>query len=1326
MQLNFRQGLVAFQVDAGNPQYLKASTTAGYVSLNVNPTATVVTLAHGGSDYLLKFEASVDLAWGPLPSVAAYLYWDVDQLTARTTYGFTTLAPIPNLNAPVNPANDQHWFDLTSTQMKVWSAAQQKWIVKIRLFAGSALGSNITMFSNGSNVGLNTPCNAGFIELDTLLQPLRKNSENGEFLTDGDVLRVQTTVGTSGVLVQPSYKIVPVRAAENIPKMSLVYFYADDMIKLADSNPALIPGMQPVGMCVDALAAGDIGTFVLNGEITYDQWNWEGFAGSPLYCDTDGQVTLARPGGLLAYRIGYVKNAQSILLNIDTETQPHVYTQTVNQIIIAANLPMTVTDVINGIGERVVTLTTPNATAVTAGLLTASGFNQLALNTTAITANTAAIAALQISKADTVHTHLISDVTGLQAALDAITSTSMLIVSPAVAGNLPVLTIDGQLMDSGFAPSAFAPVVHTHLISDVQGLQTALDQKAFRAHLNAIAEIFTTVDRTGPFDVGSGDTLQDVLDQKAFAMHTHSISDVSGLQAALDSKLGLNDSIPISQVIGLQAALDSKADEQAGVVLDVNTKPGPHVVLTTDDIGEGSLNKYLSNANFQILFNAAISAASINELVDVQTEYVDEHNNHIVPLDGQVLTWSDPIQQWIGATTSVNVTSVNTLVGDVILTTTQIPEEAGANPPNQYFTLPRFTTALSNAPLKSLSDVDKNLSPLPFDVLSWDGTVWTNLILPSAPVRMVCGYTSDDFVGGNIALTTADIPENPANLYWTPKRFDDDFKAHYVGDLFDVKVAGAQDGQYLAFSQPHDGGGNPVGPPQWVAAAAPGAPVISVNGKIGAVVLSASDFGITNFYDTAQFTIDLNNQFPTKLGTSTLEQLGNVQGGSDGQFLAYDAAHQKWVGTTVPNALVTSVAGKLGDVTLAPTDIVESTTPGPDTLRFYTDNRFLSNFQQTSIDKLSDVTLTSPQFNDALVYNGSAWINEPIPSAPVLTVNGLTGNVSLSTDTVPEGSTNLYYTGTRFQLAYQASLQTTLLKNLHDVGGYGLGNAGQFLKGVDGGDGTLHWVPADPPGAPVSSVAGRTGAITLTTDDVSEGTNQYFTQARVTAAIGNISIDGFNDVTITSPVAGQVLKWNGAQWVNDVVAVSGSAVIAGLGYTPANRAGDAFTGAISSTSTVTGTRLISNVATGTAPLTVTSTTVVPNLNVSQLNSQSSTYYSDTYMTFALSDETTTPTVGTGKITFRAPFPITLTQIPRMSLSTAGSNLSSVDIKLAGTTVLGANKLSVDASEKTSVTAATPTTLAITAIPDDGEITVDITSVGVGALGFKVTIYFRKT
>ena len=109
---------------------------------------------------------------------------------------------------------------------------------------------------------------------------------------------------------------------------------------------------------------------------------------------------------------------------------------------------------------------------------------------------------------------------------------------------------------------------------------------------------------------------------------------------------------------------------------------------------------------------------------------------------------------------------------------------------------------------------------------------------------------------------------------------------------------------------------------------------------------------------------------------------------------------------------------------------------------------------------------------------------------------------------------------------------------------------------------------------------------------------------------------------------------------------------------------------------------------------------------------------------AVVDETTNVTVSSARASFRAPSAMTLTSIPRASLNVASSSgLVTCDIKLNGTTVLGANKLSIDATEKTSTTAATPTTLATTAISDDAEITVDITDAGTGAKGLKITLYY---
>jgi hypothetical protein len=105
---------------------------------------------------------------------------------------------------------------------------------------------------------------------------------------------------------------------------------------------------------------------------------------------------------------------------------------------------------------------------------------------------------------------------------------------------------------------------------------------------------------------------------------------------------------------------------------------------------------------------------------------------------------------------------------------------------------------------------------------------------------------------------------------------------------------------------------------------------------------------------------------------------------------------------------------------------------------------------------------------------------------------------------------------------------------------------------------------------------------------------------------------------------------------------------------------------------------------------------------------------------AVSDETTTLTTGTAKITFRMPYALTLTAV-RSSLSTASSSgLVTVDVKEAGTTILS-TLLTIDATERTSTTAAAAAVISDAALADDAEITIDITVAGTGAKGLKVTL-----
>lgn len=115
-----------------------------------------------------------------------------------------------------------------------------------------------------------------------------------------------------------------------------------------------------------------------------------------------------------------------------------------------------------------------------------------------------------------------------------------------------------------------------------------------------------------------------------------------------------------------------------------------------------------------------------------------------------------------------------------------------------------------------------------------------------------------------------------------------------------------------------------------------------------------------------------------------------------------------------------------------------------------------------------------------------------------------------------------------------------------------------------------------------------------------------------------------------------------------------------------------------------------------------------------------------YMVVAVSDETTALTTGTAKVTFRMPTAVTLTAV-RASVNTAptGSTLI-VDINEGVASILS-TKLSIDATEKTSTTAATPAVISDAALADDAEITVDIDQVGstIAGAGLKITLIGTK-
>ena len=118
------------------------------------------------------------------------------------------------------------------------------------------------------------------------------------------------------------------------------------------------------------------------------------------------------------------------------------------------------------------------------------------------------------------------------------------------------------------------------------------------------------------------------------------------------------------------------------------------------------------------------------------------------------------------------------------------------------------------------------------------------------------------------------------------------------------------------------------------------------------------------------------------------------------------------------------------------------------------------------------------------------------------------------------------------------------------------------------------------------------------------------------------------------------------------------------------------------------------------------------------------------LTVACSDETSDLTTGT-KATFRMPQAATITAV-RASVTTApAGSVLTVDInKATGPASLLSTKLTIDAGEKTSTTAATAAILDTNenGVVDDEEITIDIDTIGssTAGAGLKVTIYYTPT
>ena len=474
------------------------------------------------------------------------------------------------------------------------------------------------------------------------------------------------------------------------------------------------------------------------------------------------------------------------------------------------------------------------------------------------------------------------------------------------------------------------------------------------------------------------------------------------------------------------------------------------VVLDTDDISEGAVNLYYTDARV----NTVISATNIGNLADISLSGL---------ANGEVLIYNSATSNWEnGAIPSAPVTSVNSQTGVVVLDSDDISE--GTN--NLYYTEARFDTSLGGATTDELSEGASNLyftdarasaaSPVQ-SVNSATGTV----VLTTSDITEGSNlyYTSARFDSAFGGKTTSDLTEG-TNLYFTNARADARIAATNIGGLNDVTITSILDNQVLVYDSASS---------LWKNEALPSAPVDSVNGATGVVVLDTDDIseGASNkYYATSLFNTDL--------ATKTTDNL--TEGSSN--FYYSDARF-------------------LNSLNGANTD---NLSEGSSNL-YYTDARVNAVIGNTNIAALGDVTITSIADNQVLVYDSasSLWKNETLPSAPVDSVNGATGVVVLDTDDISQGTSNLYYATSLFNTDFGNKTTSDLTEgsNLYYT-------SARFDTAFSG----------------------------KSTTNLSEGTNLYYTDARVDSRIGATNLGGLNDVTITGAATNDVLSYNGAAWVN--------------------------------------------------------------------------------------------------------------------------------------------------------------------------------------------------
>ena len=281
----------------------------------------------------------------------------------------------------------------------------------------------------------------------------------------------------------------------------------------------------------------------------------------------------------------------------------------------------------------------------------------------------------------------------------------------------------------------------------------------------------------------------------------------------------------------------------------------------------------------------------------------------------------------------------------------------------------------------------------------------------------------------------------------------------------------------------------------------------------------------------------------------TLTTLSDVNAVSpaDGQVLTWSATNGVWA----PANVLSSVAW--GDITgtLSNQIDLQSALDGKASLSHthvmadITDSTWISDITGEQLGSLSDVVLTTPASGEHLVFDGTNWVNQA-PSAGSVAWGDITGTLSNQTDlqSALDGKSNVGHTHTSTEITDWATAFTTELGNnsinaLSDVVITTPSN-GHFI--------TYNGTSAQWENAILSaSKVSNTPAGNIIATDVQAAINELdtekapvihthvmtdITDSTWISDITNEQIGSLSDVVLTTPVANDLLRFDGTNWIN--------------------------------------------------------------------------------------------------------------------------------------------------------------------------------------------------